>query len=137
MKLREKIFKQDSDGLSNCEIYYDEEITKGLYIASNDNYVERNVKALGIKYQVPDTKEKIGVKFSKQYECVVLTIIILDDNMNKNRVQFIMKESCTAENIYNCRHYILEGFRETLVSGLQMLYATTLQDAMDWTKEHE
>ena len=99
--------------------------------------MKRNVKALGIKYQVPDTKEKIGVKFSKQYECVVLTIIILDDNMNKNRVQFIMKESCTAENIYNCRRYILEGFRETLVSGLQMLYLTTLQDAMDWTKEHE
>ena len=137
MKLREKIFKQDSEDLFNCEIYYDEEITKGLYIASNDTYVKRNVKALGVKYQIPDTKEKIGVKFSKQYECVVLTIIILDDNMNKHKVQFIIKESCTAEDIYNCRHYILEGFRETLVSGLQMLYATTLKDAIDWAKEHE
>ena len=137
MKLREKIFKQDSEELFNCNIYYNEEITKGLYLVGDSGFIKRNVKALDIKYQVPNTTGKIGVKFSKQYECVVLTIIILDDKMCKQKIQFIMKEYCTVENIYNCRHYMLEGFRETLVSGLQMLYATTLQDAMDWAKEHE
>ena len=30
MKLIEKIFKQDSEGLLNCEIFYNEEISKGL-----------------------------------------------------------------------------------------------------------
>tara|TARA_R110002051_G_scaffold216711_1_gene280974 strand:+ start:289 stop:702 length:414 start_codon:yes stop_codon:yes gene_type:complete len=136
MKLREKIFKQDSDGLFNCDIYYNEELTKGLYLVGENNYIKRNVKSLEIEYQVPDTKEQIGVKFSKQYEFVVMTIILLDDNMNKQMIQYIIKESCTAENIYNCRHHILEGFRDTLVNGLQMLYATTLQDVMDWTKEN-
>tara|TARA_R110000803_G_scaffold182848_1_gene245257 strand:+ start:91 stop:504 length:414 start_codon:yes stop_codon:yes gene_type:complete len=137
MKLKEKIFKGDSDSLFSCDIYYNEEITKGLYLVGDNSYIKRNVKALNIEYQIPETKEQLGVKFSKQYECVILTIIILDDNMNKQRIQFIMKESCTVENIYNSRHYMLEGFRETLVSGLQVLYAKTLEDVIDWSKEHE
>lgn len=134
MKLREKIFKQDSEGLFNCEIYYNEELTKGLYLVIDNSYIKRNVKSLDIKYQVPDTKDHIGVKFSKQYECVVLTIVILHD-MNNQKIQFIIKESCTIESIYNCKRYILDGFRETLTSGLQMLYATTLKDAKDWCKD--
>ena len=123
MKLREKIYKQDSDDLFNCDIYYNEEPTKGLYIVGADKYIKRNVKALNIKYQVPDTGQQIGVKFSKQYQCVILTMIILDSIGNKNKIQFIIKKPCTSDNIYNCRHYVLNGFREILVSGLQMLFA--------------
>ena len=87
MKLREKIFKEDSDGLFNCEIFYNQELTKGLYLVGDDSYIKRNVKALDIKYQVPETKGKMGVKFSRQYKCVLLTVVILDDNMNKQKIQ--------------------------------------------------
>jgi len=136
MILEEKIFKQDSDELFNCEIYYNEELTKGLYLVGDDAYVKRNTKLLNIKCQVPDTNRDVGIKFSKQYGCVLLTIVTLDSNMSKQKIQFIIKESCTAENIYSCRHYILDGFREVLISGLQMLYAKTLEDAVNWEKEN-
>jgi hypothetical protein len=136
MKLREKIFKKDSENLFDCDIHYSEELVKGLYLVGDDSFIKRNVKALDIKYQVPKTNKEMGVKFSKQYGCVLLTIVMLDEILNKQKIQFVIKEDCTAESIYNCRHYILEGFRETLISGLQMLYATTLEDAIIWDSEH-
>ena len=136
MKLKEKIFKQDLDELFDCEIYYNEELTRGLYLVGDDKYLKRNTKLLNIKCQVPNNSGEVGMKFSKQYGCVLLTIVILDSKMSKQKIQFIIKESCTAENIYNCRHYILDGFRETLVGGLQMLYAKTLRDAIKWEKEN-
>ena len=137
MILEEKIFKQDSDELFECEIYYNEELTRGLYLVGDDSYVERNMDSLNIKCQIPSTNGEVGIKFSKQYGCVLLTIITLDSKMNKQKIQFIIKESCTAENIYNCRHYILDGFRELLISGLQMLYARTIQDAISWESEQK
>ena len=46
MKLRGKMFKLDSDDAHNCDVYYDGELTKGLYLVGSNTYVKRNVKLL-------------------------------------------------------------------------------------------
>lgn len=137
MKLREQIFKIDEEGLFNCDVYYNEEITKGLYFTVEQKHIKRNLKNLGIKYQIPNTKEMLGVKYSKQYKFVIVTIVMLDDNKGKHDFQFIIKESCSIESMYANKHIMLEGFREILVSGFQMLYANTMADAITWADEHK
>lgn len=135
MKLKEQIFKEDSETLINCDIYYNEELTKGLYLVGFDKYIKSNVKKLNIEYQIPDIKEQIGVRFTKQNNFVIVTIVILDEINGNLKIQFILKENCSAELIYSCKNIVLEGLRETLIDGLQMMYANTLQDIMDLSKD--
>jgi hypothetical protein len=110
-------------------------LTKGLYLVGDERYVKRNVKTLEIDYQIPENKNQIGIRFSKQYECVVLTAVILGDFMQKHKIQFIIKEDCNAKNIHDCNHYMLDGFREPLINALKMLKIQTVKDLMDFEQE--
>jgi hypothetical protein len=137
MKLREKIYKPEIEGLFDCDIYYDHVVTKGLYLAVTSSYIKKNVKALSIDYQVPDDVTMMGVKYSKQNEFVAITLGIFDDHKQPHKFQFIIKESCTPDHIYSCRHGLIEGLKEVLIDGLKMLYATTLNDVADWVDDQK
>jgi len=134
MKLNRKYYSPNSNDLKNGVIYYDDKLAKGLYVAGRPNYVKRNVKLLDIEYQIPDTKEQAGVKFSYQYNMVLLTIVILDDNSMQKKIQFILTDDCTDRDIYFCKHYILDGFKDMLMRGLDLLKVKTLDDAITWTE---
>lgn len=137
MKLKELISKLDQDELSYCNIYYDEQITKGLYVVSKEHFVMRNAKNLSIKFQISDSKDKLGVRFTKNVSFVMITIAIIDENSNKHYIQFIVKKECTPEYIRNCKHYILQDIESIIISGLDLLKAETLADAMKWTDQME
>ena len=137
MKLKEEIFNESGTLLKVAEIYYDEQVTKGLFLVGSDKYIKRNIKLLNIDLQIPNDIQKLGVRYSKKNNFVVVSIVVLDEDFNKHKMQYILKDSCTIKLIENCSHYVLRGVKEVLINGLDLLKVQTLEDAINWTDKNK
>jgi|2_EtaG_2_1085320.scaffolds.fasta_scaffold157349_2 hypothetical protein len=137
MKFKGQIFSGEEDGLISRNIYYDEELTKGLLSVGTNSFINKNIKTLDITAQLADNHQTLGVKYSKNYDFVAVTISFINEDLTRETMQFIIQDACRQRYINNCNHFVLNGLKDVLVKGLNLLKAVSVEDLIMWSEDKD
>jgi len=107
----------------------DEVIFDGLYLTHTKKDVKYNVKSFGIIKQQAKTEKDIGIKYSTQTGCVIVTFNVRPPGVNFYG-QFLIGKDVKPLDILDCDHQSLEGMKEILLDGLDLAKCVTVADLM-------
>ena len=107
----------------------DETISDGFYFTMDDKKVKTNIKSFGIKKRPAKTYDDIGVQYSKNGKCVIVTFNIRQPNVNFYG-QFLIGEEVKPLDILNCEHPAVNGLQAILMDGCDLAKVQTMDDLM-------
>ena len=128
----EKVVKIDvekNDRIITKLFNIDETIFNGLYLTSDIKKVKNNIKSFGIKKRPAKTYDDIGVQYSKNGKCVIVTFNIRQPNINVYG-QFLIGEEVNPLDILNCKHPSIEGLHSILMDACDIAQVKTMADLM-------
>tara|TARA_R110000796_G_scaffold16616_3_gene51824 strand:- start:3518 stop:3925 length:408 start_codon:yes stop_codon:yes gene_type:complete len=127
MKQIVKIDVEENDKIITKIFKIDETIFDGFFFTTDEKKVKSNIKKFGIKKQPAKTYNDIGVKYSKEGKCVIVTFNIKQPNMNFYG-QFLIGSEVETLDILNCEHPAVKGLEAMLMDGLDLAKVQTLED---------
>lgn len=129
MKQIVKIDVEKNGRIINKLFNIDETISNGFYFTIDDKKVKTNIKSFGIKKRPAKTYDDIGVQYSKNGKCVIVTFNIRQPNVNVYG-QFLIGEEVKPLDILNCEHPAVNGLQAILMDGCDLAKAQTMADLM-------
>jgi hypothetical protein len=129
MKEIVKIDVEQNDEIVTKQFKIDEVIFDGLYMTHTKKYVKYNIKSFGITKQQAKTEKDIGIKYSTQTGCVIVTFNVRQQGYNFYG-QFLIAKDVKPLDILDCDHVALEGMKEILLDGLDLAKCVTVADLL-------
>tara|TARA_R110000782_G_C14603040_1_gene391250 strand:- start:139 stop:546 length:408 start_codon:yes stop_codon:yes gene_type:complete len=126
----EKIVKIDvekNDKIITKNFSIDETILEGLYLTRDVKKVKNNIKSFGIKKRPAKTYDDMGIRYSKNGKCVIVTFNIRQPNVNVYG-QFLIGDEVESLDILNCKHPSIEGLHAVLMDGCDLAKVQTMAD---------
>jgi len=105
----------------------DETISNGLYFTVDVKKVKANIKSFAIKKRPAKTYDDIGVQYSKNGKCVIVTFNIRQPNVNVYG-QFLIGQEVKPLDILNCEHPAVNGLQAILMDGCDLANVQTMDD---------
>jgi hypothetical protein len=124
-----KIDVEENDTIITKLFNIDETISEGFYFTMDDKKVKTNIKSFGIKKRPAKTYDDIGVQYSKNGKCVIVTFNIRQPNVNVYG-QFLIGEEINTLDILNCEHPAVNGFEPILMDACDLVKVQTMDDLM-------
>ena len=120
----------DKNGKTITKLFdIDETISDGFYFTMDAKKVKANIKSFGIKKRPAKTYDNIGVQYSKNGKCVIVTFNIRQPNINVYG-QFLIGEEVKPLDILNCEHPAVNGLQAILMDGCDLAKVQTMDDLM-------
>ena len=107
----------------------DETIFDGFYFTIDDKKINTNIKSFGIRKRSAKTYQDIGVQYSKNGKCVIVTFNIRQPNINVYG-QFLIGEEVNPLDILNCEHPAVNGLQAILMDGCDLAKVQSMNDLM-------
>ena len=107
----------------------DEIISDGFYFTIDDKKVKSNIKSFGIQKRPAKTFDDIGIKYSKNGKCVIVTFNVRQPGVSVYG-QFLIGEEVKPLDILNCEHPAVNGLQAILMDGCDLAKVKTMDDLM-------
>ena len=105
----------------------DETIFDGFYFTIDNKKVKSNIKSFDIQKRPAKTYDDIGIKYSKNGKCVIVTFNVRQPNVSVYG-QFLIGEEVKPLDILNCEHPAINGFQSILMDGCDLAKVKTVAD---------
>jgi len=120
----------DKNGKTITKLFdIDETIFNGFYFTMDAKKVKDNIKRFGIKKRPAKTYDDIGVQYSKNGECVIVTFNVRQPNINVYG-QFLLGKEVKQLDILNCEHPAVNGLKTILMDGCDLAKVQTMEDLL-------
>ena len=124
-----RIDVQENENITTKLFKIDETIFDEFYVTYNIEKVKSNIKSFGIKKRKAKKNNDIGVQYSKNGKCVIVTFNIKSKKSNIYG-QFLIGSEVNSLDILNCNHQSVQGLKSVLMDGCDLSKAITLQDLL-------
>ena len=105
----------------------DETISDGFYFTIDEKKVKNNIKSFNIQKRPAKTYDDIGVRYSKNGKCVIVTFNVRQPNVSVYG-QFLIGEEVKPLDVLNCEHPAVNGFQSILMDGCDLAKVQTVAD---------
>ena len=125
-----KIDVQENDIIETKLFEIDETIFDDFYLTYNTKKVKKNISVFNIKKREAKSYNDIGVQYSKNGKCVIVTFNV---KSKKSSVfgQFLIGRNVNALDILNCNHPSTQGLHSVLMDACDLSKAVTLKDLLN------
>jgi hypothetical protein len=127
MKNIVKIDVQSEYGVVTKILKIDETISDGFYFVMNQDKVKSNIKMFNINTRPAKTYNDIGVQYSKNGKCVIVTFNIRQPSLDVYG-QFLIGEEINPLDVLNCQHPAVNGLQSILMDACDLAKVQTMAD---------
>lgn len=123
-----KIDVYEEDGsIVTKTLNIDETISNGFYFVMDQDKVKSNIEIFNISPRPAKTYNDIGVQYSKNGKCVIVTFNIRQPNIDVYG-QFLIGEEITPLDVLNCEHPAVNGLQSILMDACDLAKVQTMAD---------
>lgn len=105
----------------------DETISNGFYFVMDQDKVKSNIKMFNINPRPAKTYNDIGVQYSKNGRCVIVTFNIRQPSLDIYG-QFLIGDEINPLDVLNCQHPAVNGLQSILMDACDLAKVQTMAD---------
>ena len=128
MKTRILIDTLDNNGnISTKEYKVDYSILGDLFVTVNPKKVKANIKKFNTKKRKAINENDMGLQYSKQANCVILTFGVL---INGEHIfgQFLVDKKLDKNKIIDSDHEVINGVKPAILDAIDLANVVTMED---------
>lgn len=128
MKEIVKIDIRNDEGNVETKLYqFDEKVIDELYLTIDSVKVKKNVRKFGTVKRKPRSENDIGLQYSKNGECVIITFGMKHRGCDIYG-QYLVGKTLSKEDVINCDSPDIEGMKPYILDGIDLANVVTMAD---------